>query len=275
MPHSIIGDGLRGIEIKCYRSWSHSGACREALQIVRICSLTPLAPRQDKGVCCHPVRLLVRALGFMLRVLASRLSKTRVGGFYRPSHYFKLFRLGRTKIEHSQLSLGSSFRFCTAAGLLHRIFTISYKSERSRGLNSEGLCWCEKQEDVLVDERRPCYRQSSQCDLEDHIRRDLWLRLHLLQWFDAHAGKGRGPVNEPMGEVVAIGSADTKFNANDSRGCFFRSYAASASCVTRACSLLCDSSNPNAEIARKEMGQSPADLFAYSHMLDAFAENKF
>ena len=36
----------------------------------------------------------------------------------------------------------------------------------------------------------------------------------------------------------------------------------------------CDTSNPNAEVARKAMGQSPADLFAYSHMLDAFAENK-
>jgi hypothetical protein len=31
---------------------------------------------------------------------------------------------------------------------------------------------------------------------------------------------------------------------------------------------------PNAEVARKRWGQSPADLFAYSHMSDAFAENK-
>lgn len=97
--------------------------------------------------------------------------------------------------------------------------------------------------------------------------------LHLLQWFDADDGKARRPVNSRW-EVVAVGSADTKFNSNDSRGCSFRSYAASASSVTRACSLRCDTSNPNAEVARKAMGQSRADLFAYSHMLDAFAENK-
>ena len=30
---------------------------------------------------------------------------------------------------------------------------------------------------------------------------------------------------------------------------------------------LCDTTNPNAEIARKAMGQSPAGLFGFSHML--------
>jgi threonine dehydrogenase-like Zn-dependent dehydrogenase len=54
--------------------------------------------------------------------------------------------------------------------------------------------------------------------------------LHLLQWFDAHDGKGRRPVHEPMGELVAVGSADAKFNSNDSRGCSFRSYAACFFC---------------------------------------------
>ena len=33
----------------------------------------------------------------------------------------------------------------------------------------------------------------------------------------------------------------------------------------------CDTSNPNAEIARKAMGHSPAGLFGYSHMLGGFA----
>ena len=34
---------------------------------------------------------------------------------------------------------------------------------------------------------------------------------------------------------------------------------------------LCDRSNPNAEVARKAMGHSPAGLFGYSHMLGGFA----
>jgi hypothetical protein len=81
--------------------------------------------------------------------------------------------------------------------------------------------------------------------------------LHLLQWFDAHDGKGPRPVLSRWGKSSQSDSADTKFNSNDSRGCSFRSYAASASSVTRACSLRCDTSNSNAEVARKAMGQSP------------------
>jgi len=34
---------------------------------------------------------------------------------------------------------------------------------------------------------------------------------------------------------------------------------------------LCDESNPNAEMAQKEMGHSPAGLFGYTHMLGGFA----
>jgi threonine dehydrogenase-like Zn-dependent dehydrogenase len=34
---------------------------------------------------------------------------------------------------------------------------------------------------------------------------------------------------------------------------------------------LCDRSNPSAEVARKAMGQSPAGLLGYSHMLGGFA----
>nr|WP_219341307.1 hypothetical protein [Nevskia soli] len=33
----------------------------------------------------------------------------------------------------------------------------------------------------------------------------------------------------------------------------------------------CDTSNPNAEIAKKAMGHSPAGLFGYSHVLGGFA----
>ena len=35
--------------------------------------------------------------------------------------------------------------------------------------------------------------------------------------------------------------------------------------------LACDQSNPNADVAREAMGQSPAGLFGFSHMLGGFA----
>ena len=47
--------------------------------------------------------------------------------------------------------------------------------------------------------------------------------------------------------------------------------AATAGSASRSCSRCCDTTNPNAEMARKAMGQSPAGLFGYSHMLGGFA----
>ncbi len=73
--------------------------------------------------------------------------------------------------------------------------------------------------------------------------------------------------HEPMGEVVEIGKSVTKFKKGDRVVVPF-----TISCgVCRFCKMslfsLCDNSNPNAEIAKKAMGQSPAALFGYSHML--------
>jgi hypothetical protein len=90
------------------------------------------------------VHSLVRALRYRLRVPASTPAKLASEVFTGRAITFKLFPLGRTKIERSQLYLGASLRFCTAAGLLHHIFAISYKSERSRDLNYEHLCCVRK-----------------------------------------------------------------------------------------------------------------------------------
>ena len=50
------------------------------------------------------------------------------------------------------------------------------------------MCWCEKEEDVLVDERRPCCRQSSRYDLQDHICRGLvlYFATHRTQTRKSH-----------------------------------------------------------------------------------------
>jgi threonine dehydrogenase-like Zn-dependent dehydrogenase len=73
--------------------------------------------------------------------------------------------------------------------------------------------------------------------------------------------------HEPMGEVVAKGKAVKKLKIGDrvvipftiSCGeCFF--------CKQKLFSC-CDKSNPNAEIAAKVMGHSPAACFGFSHMM--------
>ncbi|WP_180538624.1 alcohol dehydrogenase catalytic domain-containing protein, partial [Nevskia soli] len=77
--------------------------------------------------------------------------------------------------------------------------------------------------------------------------------------------------HEPMGIVVEVGPGVKKLKKGDRVVVPF-----TISCGTcRFCKMtmfsLCDTSNPNAEIARKAMGHSPAGLFGYSHMLGGFA----
>jgi hypothetical protein len=77
----------------------------------------------------------------------------------------------------------------------------------------------------------------------------------------------RGDVlgHEPMAEVVEVGSAIRKFVVGDRVVVSF----------TISCGecFFCrqNRSNPNAEVARKAMGHSPAGLFGYSHMFGGFA----
>jgi len=94
--------------------------------------------------------------------------------------------------------------------------------------------------------------------------------LHLLDGFIPSMKPGDVLGHEPMGEVVEVGSAITNLKKGDrvvvpftiSCGhCFF--------CQKQLYSC-CDTSNPNAAMAAKQMGYSPAGLFGYSHMLGGF-----
>lgn len=73
--------------------------------------------------------------------------------------------------------------------------------------------------------------------------------------------------HESMGEVVAVGKEVSRLKVGDRVVVPF-----TIACgVCRFCKMgltsLCDTSNPNADLARKAMGQSPSALFGYSHML--------
>src|SRR3982751_7047119 len=90
--------------------------------------------------------------------------------------------------------------------------------------------------------------------------------LHLLDGYMPTMEKGDVLGHEPMGVVVEVGSAVKNLKPGDrvvvpftiSCGeCFF--------CKKQFWSC-CDRSNPNAEMARKVMGQSPSGLFGYSHL---------
>ena len=95
--------------------------------------------------------------------------------------------------------------------------------------------------------------------------------LHL---YDGHVPTMReGDVlgHEPMGEVVEVGSSVETLEVGDRVVVPFTISCGSCWFCEEDLYSLCDNSNPNAEIARKVMGQSPAGLFGYSHMMGGYA----
>jgi threonine dehydrogenase-like Zn-dependent dehydrogenase len=94
--------------------------------------------------------------------------------------------------------------------------------------------------------------------------------LHLYDGYQPTMEKGDILGHEPMGVVVALGKQVTNLNIGDRVVVPFTISCGSCFFCKKGLFSLCDTSNPNAEMARKVMGQSPAGLFGYSHMLGGF-----
>jgi threonine dehydrogenase-like Zn-dependent dehydrogenase len=73
-----------------------------------------------------------------------------------------------------------------------------------------------------------------------------------------------------MGVVVEVGKSITNLKVGDRVVVPFTISCGSCFFCQKTLFSLCDVSNPNAEIARKAMGHSPAGLLGYSHMLGGF-----
>jgi threonine dehydrogenase-like Zn-dependent dehydrogenase len=95
--------------------------------------------------------------------------------------------------------------------------------------------------------------------------------LHLFDGFMPTMQKGDVLGHEPMGEVVEVGRDVKKFKRGDRAVIPFTISCGRCWFCERQMFSLCDTSNPNAEVARKAMGHSPAGLFGYSHMMGGFA----
>ena len=94
--------------------------------------------------------------------------------------------------------------------------------------------------------------------------------LHLYGGFMPTMEDGDILGHEAMGEVVEIGSGITNLKVGDRVVVPFTISCGSCWFCQRGLFSLCDTSNPNAAVAAKVMGQSPAGLFGFSHMLGGF-----
>ncbi|ODU00545.1 MAG: glutathione-dependent formaldehyde dehydrogenase [Planctomycetes bacterium SCN 63-9] len=94
--------------------------------------------------------------------------------------------------------------------------------------------------------------------------------LHLYDGFMPTMEPGDVLGHEPMGIVVETGKEVKNLKKGDRVVVPFTISCGDCWYCKRGEFAFCDNSNRNAEIARAAMGQSPAGLFGYSHMLGAY-----
>jgi len=95
--------------------------------------------------------------------------------------------------------------------------------------------------------------------------------LHLYDGYQPTMEDGDILGHEPMGEVVEVGKDVTKLRRGDRVVIPFVIACGECFFCKKGLFSACDRSNPNAEVAKKAMGQSPAGLLGFSHMLGGFA----
>jgi threonine dehydrogenase-like Zn-dependent dehydrogenase len=95
--------------------------------------------------------------------------------------------------------------------------------------------------------------------------------LHLYNGFVPTMERGDVLGHEFMGEVVEVGKDVRNVKVGDRVVVPFPIACGACSACQAEMFSLCENSNPNAWIAEKLLGHSPAGIFGYSHMMGGFA----
>ncbi|TDE03453.1 zinc-dependent alcohol dehydrogenase [Jiangella asiatica] len=94
--------------------------------------------------------------------------------------------------------------------------------------------------------------------------------LHLYSGYIPATMPGDVLGHEFMGEVVEVGDEVTRLRPGDRVVVPFPIACGACRACQRDLWSLCENSNPNAALAEKLMGHSPAGIFGYSHLLGGF-----
>src|SRR6476659_10208022 len=132
-------------------------------------------------------------------------------------------------------------------------------------------CWYGKQNVQVVDVPDPKILNKRDAIVKITSTAICGSDLHLFNGFVPTMEKGDILGHEFMGEVVEVGSETKKVKVGDRVVVAFPISCGHCFFCQQDMFSCCENSNPNAWMAEKMFGHSPAGLFGYSHMLGGYA----
>src|SRR6266511_1294874 len=132
-------------------------------------------------------------------------------------------------------------------------------------------CWYGKQDVRVVDVPDPKIINKRDAIVKITSTAICGSDLHLYNGFIPTMEKGDILGHEFMGEVVEVGPEVKKLKVGDRVVVAFPISCGACFFCEREMYSLCENSNPNAWIAEKLFGHSPAGIYGYSHLTGGFA----
>jgi threonine dehydrogenase-like Zn-dependent dehydrogenase len=132
-------------------------------------------------------------------------------------------------------------------------------------------CWFGKRDVRVVDVAEPKILNSRDAIVRITSTAICGSDLHIYNGMVPTMEKGDILGHEFMGEVIDVGSEVDKIKRRDRVVIAFPISCGSCYFCQRELFSLCENTNPNAWIAQKIFGHSPAGIYGYTHMLGGFA----
>jgi threonine dehydrogenase-like Zn-dependent dehydrogenase len=132
-------------------------------------------------------------------------------------------------------------------------------------------CWMHKQKVEVRDVPEPKILNARDAIIRVTSTAICGSDLHLYNGYVPTMEKGDVLGHEFMGEVVDVGRAVTNLKVGDRVVVPFPISCGRCAMCQEGLFSACENSNPNAWMAEKLWGHSPAGIFGYSHMLGGFA----
>src|SRR5829696_1872734 len=135
----------------------------------------------------------------------------------------------------------------------------------------KATCWMGKNKMEVVDVPDPRILNQSDCIVKITSTAICGSDLHLYNGFMPTLERGDILGHEFMGEVVDVGRNVKNVKVGDRVVVPFPIACGHCAACEAQLYSVCENSNPNAWMAEKLMGSSPAGIFGYTHLLGGYA----